>query len=93
MNRLTFEAFRGLRIVLEEFYGICLKLIKKDRKMSTCDRWLELGVLGPRLIAPKNLPGPMPGKFVGTGGRDPSDSKPNRLHVVLTWIPDNRELE
>ena len=43
------EQFRGV-------YRWYLKLIKKNRKMSTCNR-LDLGTLGCRPVMPKNLPG------------------------------------
>ena len=43
------QSFRGI-------YGMYLKLVKKNRTMSTWNR-LDLGTLGSRLIMPKNLPG------------------------------------
>jgi hypothetical protein len=29
---------------------------------------------------------PVPGKFLGIVGQDPSDSKSNRLHVDIFWV-------
>ena len=48
-----------LRIILEKFSKIFLKLIKKNRKMSTYNR-LDLETLGSRPNMPKNLPGHWP---------------------------------
>ena len=55
-NRLKFKSSGCLLIVIEDFYGICLKLMKKNRKnMSTCDR-LDLETLESPPVMLKILP-------------------------------------
>ena len=41
---------------LRGIYGVHLKLIKKNRKITTCN-WLDLETLGSQSIMQKNLPG------------------------------------
>ena len=48
-----------LRRITDHFgriYSIFLKLILKNRRMSTCNHWLDLQTLGSQPVMPKNLP-------------------------------------
>jgi hypothetical protein len=55
-NWLNFKTSGKLLTILEEIYGIYPNSMKKNWKMSTCNR-LNLETLGSWLIMPKNLPG------------------------------------
>ena len=71
---------QDFRKITDHFNGswrIHLELIKKNRKMSTCNR-LDFEALGSRPIMPKNLPGPSGGCI--SQGQGPW---PNKKHIYL----------
>ena len=55
MNRLEFKTSRKITDHYRGVYGVHLKIIKKNWKITTCDR-LDLATLGIWPIVPKNLP-------------------------------------
>ena len=66
-NRFEFKTSGCLPIILEEFRGIYLKLMKKNQKMSTCNQ-LDLATLGSQPVNAQKPPQTDIGCTLGNSG-------------------------